>query len=263
MLASCNPTGPRQLGRATRIFQEQTETGHGGNCSPHKSPALLRTHSCRNWQRLSGACCRTLLLIADVLFEVVPGICPVPGLRHSSSGTRFREMVYIDHRNRFRGPAQTNYLQTLIRALRDLDKEPEVSEVGLHRPSRLNCNTNRTTITSRPQAGAHAHGRGARAQSRQLRDLAETYPLLDRVRVADAVRARSAALWSSRLTPWLTSRGMMDLSCSKYSGSRRRRREGKKRNSIRSSKDRRLEGRETRIVKNPLSLTVRSTQTVT
>jgi hypothetical protein len=72
------PTGPRQLGRATRIFQEQTETGHGGNCSPHKSPALLRTHSCRNWQRLSGACCRTLLLIADVLFEVVPGICPVP-----------------------------------------------------------------------------------------------------------------------------------------------------------------------------------------
>jgi hypothetical protein len=90
----------------------------------------------------------------------------------------------------------------------------------------------------------------------------ETYPLLDRVRVADAVRARSAALWSSRLTPWFTSRGMMDLSCSKYSGSRRRRREGKKRNSIRSSKDRRLEGRETRIVKNPLSLTVRSTQTV-
>jgi hypothetical protein len=82
MLASCNPTGPRQLGRATRIFQEQTETGHGGNCSPHKSPALLRTHSCRNWQRLSGACCRTLLLIADVLFEVVPGICQIPGLRH-------------------------------------------------------------------------------------------------------------------------------------------------------------------------------------
>ena len=96
----------------------------------------------------------------------------------------------------------------------------------------------------------------------ELRDLAETYPLLDRVRVADAVRARSAALWSSRLTPWLTLRGMMDLSCSKYSGSRRRRREGKKRNSIRSSKDRRLEGRETRIIKNPLSLTVRSTQTV-
>ena len=62
---------------------------------------------------------------------------------------------------------------------------------------------------------------------------------------------------------WFTSRGMiMDLSCSKYSGSRRRRREGKKRNSIRSSKDRRLEGRETRIVENPLSLTVRSTQTV-
>jgi hypothetical protein len=90
----------------------------------------------------------------------------------------------------------------------------------------------------------------------------ENLPLLDRVRVADAVRARSAALWSSRLTPWFTSRGMMDLSCSKYSGSRRRRREGKKRNSIRSSKDRRLEGRETRIVKNPLSLTVRSTQTV-
>jgi hypothetical protein len=55
---------------------------------------------------------------------------------------------------------------------------------------------------------------------------------------------------------------IMDLSCSKYSGSRRRRREGKKRNSIRSSKERRLEGRETRIVKNPLSLTVRSTQTV-
>lgn len=96
----------------------------------------------------------------------------------------------------------------------------------------------------------------------ELPDLAKTYPLLDRVRVADAVRARSAALWSSRLTPWFTSRGMMDLSCSKYSGSRRRRREGKKRNSIRSSKDRRLEGRETRIVKNPLSLTVRSTQTV-
>jgi hypothetical protein len=47
----------------------------------------------------------------------------------------------------------------------------------------------------------------------------------------------------------------MDLSCSKYSGSRRRRREGKKRNSIMSSKDRRLEGRETRI-KNSLSLTV-------
>ena len=97
----------------------------------------------------------------------------------------------------------------------------------------------------------------------ELPDLAKTYPLLDRVRVADAVRARSAALWSSRLTPWFTSRGMiMDLSCSKYSGSRRRRREGKKRKSIRSSKDRRLEGRETRIVKNPLSLTVRSTQTV-
>jgi len=96
----------------------------------------------------------------------------------------------------------------------------------------------------------------------ELPDLAKTYPLLDRVRVADAVRARSAALWSSRLTPWFTSRGMMDLSCSKYSRSRRRRREGKKRNSIRSSKDRRLEGRETRIVKNPLSLTVRSTQTV-
>ena len=97
----------------------------------------------------------------------------------------------------------------------------------------------------------------------ELRNLAETYPLLDRVPVADAVRARSAALRSSRLTAWFTSRGMiMDLSCSKYSGSRRRRREGKKRNSIRSSKDRRLEGRETRIVKNPLSLTVRSTQTV-
>jgi hypothetical protein len=45
-------------------------------------PALLRTHSCRNWQRLSGACCRIVLQIADVLFEVVPGICPVPGLRH-------------------------------------------------------------------------------------------------------------------------------------------------------------------------------------
>ena len=72
--AELQPTGPRQLGRATRIFQEQTETGHGGNCSPPKSPALLRTHSCRNWQRLSGACCRTLLRIADVLFEVVPGI---------------------------------------------------------------------------------------------------------------------------------------------------------------------------------------------
>ena len=89
---------------------------------------------------------------------------------------------------------------------------------------------------------------------------------------------------------------IMDLSCSKYSGRREskkrrptvlpahsvvhlarhdhglellkvlqvstRRRDGKKRNSIRSSKDRRLEGRETRIVKNPLSLTVRSTQTV-
>jgi hypothetical protein len=76
------------------------------------------------------------------------------------------------------------------------------------------------------------------------------------------MRARSAALRSSRLTRWFTSRGIMDLSCSKYSGSRRRRREGKKRNSIRSSKDRRLEGRETRIVKNPLSLTVRLTQTV-
>src|SRR5688572_16624630 len=101
----------------------------------------------------------------------------------------------------------------------------------------------------------------------ELPDLAKTYPLLDRplldrVRVADAVRARSAALWSSRLTPWFTARGMMDLSCSKYSGSRRRRREGKKRNSIRSSKDRRLEGSETRILKNRLSLTVRSTQTV-
>jgi hypothetical protein len=65
------PTGPRQLGRATRIFQEQTETGQTAR---HTSPALLRTHSCRNWQRLSGGCCRTLLLIADVLFEVVPGI---------------------------------------------------------------------------------------------------------------------------------------------------------------------------------------------
>jgi hypothetical protein len=29
-----------------------------------------------------GACCRTLLLIEDVLFEVVPGMCQVPGLRH-------------------------------------------------------------------------------------------------------------------------------------------------------------------------------------
>jgi hypothetical protein len=39
--------------------------------------------------------------------------------------------------------------------------------------------------------------------------------------VADAVRARSAALRSSRLTRWFASRGMiMDLSCSKYSGSR-------------------------------------------
>jgi hypothetical protein len=45
-VSELQPTGPRQLGRATRIFQEQTETGHGGNCSPHKSPALLRTHSC-------------------------------------------------------------------------------------------------------------------------------------------------------------------------------------------------------------------------
>jgi hypothetical protein len=60
------------------------------------------------------------------------------------------------------------------------------------------------------------------------------------------VRARSAARRSSRLTRWFTSPGIMDLSCSKYSGSRRRRRrrEGKKRNSIRSSKDRPLEGRE-------------------
>jgi hypothetical protein len=33
------PTGPRQLGRATRIFHEQTETGRGGNCSPHKIPS--------------------------------------------------------------------------------------------------------------------------------------------------------------------------------------------------------------------------------
>jgi hypothetical protein len=76
------PTGPPQLGRATRVFHEHAETGHGGNCSPHKSAALLRTHSCRNCQRLSGACCGILLLIANVLFEVVPGICPVPGLRH-------------------------------------------------------------------------------------------------------------------------------------------------------------------------------------
>ena len=29
-----------------------------------------------------GACCRTLLLVEDVLFEVVPGISQVPGLRH-------------------------------------------------------------------------------------------------------------------------------------------------------------------------------------
>jgi hypothetical protein len=124
-------------------------------------------------------------------------------------------------------------------------------------------NTLRTRGSKRPlQAPIRTRRPRARGRTGTPGDLAETYPLLDRVRVADAVRARSAALWSSRLTPWFTSRGMMDLSCSKYSGSRRRRREGKKRNSIRSSKDRRLEGRETRIVKNPLSLTVRSTQTV-
>jgi hypothetical protein len=42
---------------------------------------------------------------------------------------------------------------------------------------------------------------------------------------------------SSPATRQLTSRGkIMDLSCSKYSGSRCRRREGKKRNSIKSSK---------------------------
>jgi hypothetical protein len=42
---------------------------------------------------------------------------------------------------------------------------------------------------------------------------------------------------SSPVTRWLTSRGkIMDLSCSNYSESRYRRREGKKRNSIKSSK---------------------------
>ena len=89
---------------------------------------------------------------------------------------------------------------------------------------------------------------------------------------------------------------IMDLSCSKYSGRRESKKRRptvlpahsvvhlarhdhglelrnvlqvstptprrQKRNSIRSSKDRGQEGRETRIVKNPLSLTVRSTQTV-
>ena len=40
----------------------------------------------------------------------------------------------------------------------------------------------------------------------------------------------------TRVTNGLTSRGIIDLSCSKYSGSRCQRREGKKRNSIKSSK---------------------------
>jgi hypothetical protein len=53
--AELQPTGPRQLGPATRIFQEQTETGHGGNCSPPKSPALLRTHSCRSRRLVRGS----------------------------------------------------------------------------------------------------------------------------------------------------------------------------------------------------------------
>jgi len=42
---------------------------------------------------------------------------------------------------------------------------------------------------------------------------------------------------ASPVTRWLTLPGkIMDLSCSNYSGSRYRRREGKKRNSIKSSK---------------------------
>jgi len=33
---------------------------------------------------------------------------PVRNRWSTSSGNRFREVVYIDHRNRFRGPAQPN-----------------------------------------------------------------------------------------------------------------------------------------------------------
>ena len=55
------PTGPPQLGRAARVFQQHsrcdcsreyaTKTGNGGNCSPQKSPAQPQTHSCRSWQK--------------------------------------------------------------------------------------------------------------------------------------------------------------------------------------------------------------------
>jgi hypothetical protein len=81
--AELQPTGPRQIGRAALIFQEQMETGPWRQLlATHVPSAIAESFLGRNWQRLSGACCRTLLLIADVLFEVVPGICPVPGLRH-------------------------------------------------------------------------------------------------------------------------------------------------------------------------------------
>ena len=73
--AELQPTGPRQIGRAALIFQEQMETGPWRQLlATHVPSATAESFLGRNWQRLSGACCRTLLLIADVLFEVVPGI---------------------------------------------------------------------------------------------------------------------------------------------------------------------------------------------
>jgi hypothetical protein len=73
--AELQPTGPRQIGRAALIFQEQMETGPWRQLlATHVPSAIAESFLGRNWQRLSGACCRTLLLIADVLFEVVPGI---------------------------------------------------------------------------------------------------------------------------------------------------------------------------------------------
>jgi hypothetical protein len=54
------PTRPPQLGRATESSNSNstydsppipTQIGNGGNCSPQKSPAPPKTHSCRSWQR--------------------------------------------------------------------------------------------------------------------------------------------------------------------------------------------------------------------
>jgi hypothetical protein len=54
------------LGAATRVRSEPLKTSTHHNAS----------------EVFHGAYCRTLLLIEDGLFEVVPAFCPVSGLRH-------------------------------------------------------------------------------------------------------------------------------------------------------------------------------------